>query len=186
MMWHKFKIILWLACLLIVCLSLYKAFHPLYLSTQKLKATTSSSDRFSDINLKVIPAISHALELEAIHAKRLEPLRPEDHAKRQRRLADLASRYPNAHEFYVSKCLTCHGPVGEGGKTIKRMDSRFSYRAAPYVVPPLVANNDWTTNLENFYNAATKLNRPHLPRTSGITDKALLMELQSYLKQLVE
>lgn len=106
-------------------------------------------------------------------------------SQRESMLKRLASQFPNAHALYQNQCLSCHGPLAQGGKALAGLGSRMNVRRNVYSVHPL-RYAAISQSLEAFFNAASKRNSPHLPKTLLAIDKKEILELQTYLKALTQ
>lgn len=187
----KPKFLLWFLpiflALFLVTVGVVLFFSHIYQTTQKLKSQTQMS-LYPEIDLKIIPAISQAMETMAVSSssQALSPqeIIPKEILQRQATLKQLAVQFPKAHALYTARCLSCHGTIAQGGKALANLSTRMNPRKSTYTVPPLRAGNI-SSNLDEFFTAASKRNSPHLPQNLLAAEKQEVLELQRYLKELV-
>lgn len=158
-------------------------FSHLYESTKKLKSQTETA-LYPDIDLKIIPAVSKAMEKMAT-PEVSKTLSSQNITQRELALKRLASQFPMAHLLYKNQCAACHGHVAQGGKTLANLGSRMNVRKNVYTAPPL-RSSTLPQSLEAFFEAASKRNSPHLPKTLLAADKKEILELYTYLKELTQ
>src|SRR3990167_6304529 len=175
------KTLLWFIPMCVIIGVVIVVFSHIYESTKQLKSQTETV-LYPDIDLKIIPSVSKAMETMAAPGVS-KALSPEDIAQRELALKRVASQFPAAHTLYKNQCLSCHGHVAQGGKALASLGSRMNVRKNVYTVPPL-RSSALPQSLEAFFEAASKRNSPHLPKTLLATDKKEVLELQAYLKAL--
>lgn len=167
---------------LLLCMSLFKFFSPMYKNTQKIRA---SQKPFSEINLHVADKVSESMEKMSIKTKPQE-LTLQDLEQRTRKLLVIKSQFANAHQLYATKCLSCHGALGEGGKALYSFDTRLTHRNSLLNVASLKKDQGWNADLRTFFLASSKQNKPHLPQNLQTLETDEISQLKEYLSQLVE
>ncbi|MBI3018386.1 MAG: hypothetical protein HYY61_00605 [Deltaproteobacteria bacterium] len=177
------KTFLWLLPLFLITVGIVFIFSHLYQNTQKLKSQPETS-LYPEIDLKVIPSISKAIETMAVPSS-LKELTTSEMNQRETAIKKLALKFPNAHALYLNQCLSCHGNIAQGGKALKSFRTRMSPRESSYAVPPLRLNSI-SKNIDEFFKVASKENKPHLPRALLAAEKKDILELRMYLKELTQ
>lgn len=173
---------IYVAFTLFLTLFLINFFSPLYTRTQKIK---TAQKPFSEINLNAVNAVSASMEKISKTEKENE-LTVQELTQRTNKLPLLMSLFPNAHALYTNKCLSCHGPLGEGGKALYSFDTRLNHRNSSYGVSPLKKSQAWNSDIYTFFVAASKQNKLHLPQNLQTLETDDITQLKQYLSQLTE
>ncbi|HBQ21160.1 MAG: hypothetical protein A2Z91_00580 [Deltaproteobacteria bacterium GWA2_38_16] len=171
----KKSLIGWLIVGVIVMYGVIRIFSHIYESTKRLRAE-ALINRYADINMNIVESVSKVLETMSVDSPK--ELSKSHILKREKRVEELSKQFPKTHAFYQAQCLSCHGPVGQGGKALSFLGTHLNHAEEniAYHVP-LLKNTSWSFHKDS----------PHLPST-GIDrlSKEEFLELERYLRTLVE